>query len=91
MNTCCQIIVKGRVQGVGFRWFTEAEANKFGLKGYVKNRFDGDVEIEVEGEKEIIEQFIKQIKIGNRISRVDDVHLDWSECTDRYSNFQIKY
>ncbi len=91
MNTCCQIIVKGRVQGVGFRWFTEAEANKFGLKGYVKNRFDGDVEIEVEGEKEIIGQFIEQIKIGNRVSRVDDVHLEWSQWEDRYSNFQIKF
>lgn len=91
MNTCCQINVTGRVQGVGFRWFTEAEANKFGLKGYVKNKFNGDVEIEVEGEKEIIEQFIKQIKIGNRVSHVAKVFLDWSECEEKYKDFQIKY
>ena len=91
MNIRCQILVKGRVQGVGFRWFTEAEANKFGLKGYVKNCFDGDVEIEVEGEKEIIEAFVKQLRIGNRLSRIENIFLDWGDCESKYDNFQIKF
>ncbi|MFZ5518603.1 MAG: acylphosphatase [Candidatus Zhuqueibacterota bacterium] len=91
MNSCCHIIVKGRVQGVGFRWFVETEVRKFGLHGYVKNRPDGDVETEVEGEREIIEAFIAQLKLGNRISRVDHVVLDWSDCQGKYRDFQIRF
>ncbi|CUT02300.1 Acylphosphatase, partial [Candidatus Kryptonium thompsonii] len=47
---CAHIIVKGLVQGVGFRWFVQKHANHLGLKGWTRNLSNGDVEIEVEGE-----------------------------------------
>jgi len=46
MEVCAKMIVKGRVQGVGFRWFVQQRAEKFGVSGYVKNLDNGDVGIE---------------------------------------------
>ena len=61
MKAMADIIVKGIVQGVGFRWFVEREAKMFGLMGYVKNLHSGEVEIVVEGE----DDFIKELIITN--------------------------
>ena len=91
MQAAAHIIVKGLVQGVGFRWFVEREASKLGLVGYVKNLYSGDVECELEGERGLIEELIKQLGIGNRSSRVTDVQVEWQECTDKYRHFQIRF
>lgn len=91
MKTAAHIIVKGLVQGVGFRWFVEREAKQLGLKGYVKNLFNGDVEVEVEGERGLIEDLIKQLRVGNRSSRVTDVLVSWQEYQDKHSNFRIAF
>lgn len=91
MKVAAHIIIKGLVQGVGFRWFVEREARKLGLNGYVKNLYTGDVECEVEGERGFIEELIRQLRIGNRASRVSDIQIGWSECTDKYENFQIRF
>ncbi len=91
MKAGAHIIVKGLVQGVGFRWFVEREAKLLGLKGYVKNLFNGNVEVEVEGEKVIIEELIKQLRVGNRSSRVTDVQVDWQENEDKYNGFRITF
>ncbi len=85
------ILVKGLVQGVGFRWFVEREAEKLGLRGYVKNLYSGDVEIEVEGEKNVIQELIKIVKIGNRSSDVKNVLVDWRDFEDKYQSFQIRF
>jgi len=60
------IIVSGIVQGVGFRYFIYRKAVELGLRGYVKNLFDGNVEIVVEGEKDKIQILIEHAKIGPR-------------------------
>lgn len=91
MNTSAHIIVKGLVQGVGFRWFVQREANELGLTGYVKNLYNSDVEVAVEGEKGLIEELITQLKVGNRSSHVTDVHVSWLEYEDKYSNFRITF
>jgi acylphosphatase len=91
MKTCAHIIVKGLVQGVGFRWFVQREANELGLTGYVKNLYNGDVEVEVEGERGLIEELIRQLRAGNRSSHVTDVHVSWLEYEDKYSNFRITF
>jgi len=91
MKTGAHIIVRGFVQGVGFRWFVEREANQLGLNGYVKNLFNGDVEVKVEGERGLIEDLIKQLKVGNRSSHVTDVKVSWLENEDKYSNFRIAF
>ncbi|NOZ61230.1 MAG: acylphosphatase [Calditrichaeota bacterium] len=91
MEISAHIIVKGLVQGVGFRWFVEREANKLNLKGFVRNLPNGDVETEVEGEKGFVDEFVQQLKIGNPMSRVNDVIVTPGEFTGKYSDFQIRF
>ena len=67
------IFFYGRVQGVGFRYYAVQKANQLGLTGWVKNLYDGSVEMEVEGQEELIDQLI--IFLQNRtyiwIERID--------------------
>ncbi len=91
MNVGAHIIVKGLVQGVGFRWFVEREAKKLGLVGYVRNLPTGQVEIEVEGDRSLIEELIARVKVGNRLARVVDLDIDWLEARGRYTNFNITF
>ena len=86
-----RIKVTGIVQGVGFRWFVRDEAQIRGLTGTVENLADSSVEIRVEGEREVIDQLIQSLKVGNRISRVDTCHIDWVEPTGKYNNFRILF
>jgi acylphosphatase len=67
------VIVQGRVQGVFFRKTTLEEAERLGLTGFVKNRPDGAVEIEAEGEEEALEAFLAFCRRGPQHARVDDV------------------
>lgn len=91
MKAGAHIIVKGLVQGVGFRWFVEREANELGLAGYVKNLFNGDVEVEVEGERGLIEELIKRLRVGNRSSHVTDVQVSWLEYENKFDRFRIAF
>lgn len=63
-------VVSGRVQGVGFRWSTEAEARRLGLTGWVRNTYDGTVETEFEGTDEAVEAMVTWLRSGPRWSRV---------------------
>lgn len=84
------ILVSGLVQGVGFRYFIYRKATELGLKGYVKNLFDGNVEIVVEGDKGKILVLIDYAKIGPRAAHVKDVRVQWEEEKNEFDNFQIK-
>ena len=66
-------LVKGRVQGVGFRWFVQREAAEIGLRGWVRNTPDGHVEVLAAGEPEQLEDLMKLLGQGSRGSRVDEV------------------
>ena len=65
--------VYGRVQGVGFRYYTNKRATELGIQGFVKNRPDGSVYIEAEGEEDSLETFISWCNIGPQWARVSDV------------------
>lgn len=65
--------IKGRVQGVGFRYFVLRLANHFGVKGYVMNCPDGDVYVEAEADVFVLNQFIEQCKLGPAYSDVRNV------------------
>lgn len=67
------ILVTGRVQGVGFRWFAKRTACGLGLAGYARNRADGGVELEVQGEEAAVEQFVDAMSAGPGYARVDAV------------------
>ncbi len=66
-------LVKGRVQGVGFRWFVHREAAEIGLRGWVKNTDDGHVEVVAAGDAEQIAELREALQQGSRGSRVDAV------------------
>ena len=66
-------LVKGRVQGVGFRWFVQREAAELGLRGWVRNTDDGHVEVLARGEPDQLEDLQLALSKGSRGSRVDEV------------------
>lgn len=91
MDVGAHIIVTGLVQGVGFRWFVEREARKLGLTGYVRNLYTGEVEVVVEGNREMIEELIDVLRVGNRASRVVDVRVTWQKFENKYHDFRITF
>ena len=71
-----RINIYGKVQGVGFRYSALQKANEMGIFGFVKNRTDGSVYIEADGETEILEHFILWLKNEPSWSRVDEVKVN---------------
>jgi acylphosphatase len=71
------VFVHGRVQGVGFRAATAAEAVRRGLAGWVRNRFDDSVEVVAEGEELPLQEFLSFLRLGPRLARVDRIVVDW--------------
>jgi acylphosphatase len=86
-----QIMVSGRVQGVGYRAFAARVAAKNGLVGGVRNREDGRVEVEVEGPKAVIETVLHELRAGPPAARVTQIETNWSPATERFSSFSIWY
>jgi len=85
-------LIRGRVQGVGFRWFVHREASELGLRGWVRNTDDGAVEVVVTGPPEDLDELRAELKKGSRGSRVDKViehELDESEATN-LRDFEIQ-
>lgn len=83
--------VIGRVQGVGFRYFTELVAQGTGLSGYVMNCSDGSVEALAEGEREALEQFLRQLKRGPSGARVERVEEAWGPYTGQFTGFGVRF
>lgn len=71
--TRLHVLVRGRVQGVGFRWFVREAADALDLAGTVRNRPDGAVEVEAEGSAEAIERLRRELAIGPRGAHVEAV------------------
>ena len=89
-NVRAHVLVSGLVQGVGFRYFVFNRAINLGLVGFVQNIFTGEVEIDVEGNRSSVEEFIKEVKVGPRIAHVKDLKIEWLTCTNSYTNFDIR-
>ena len=85
------IMVSGRVQGVGYRFFTETAAQKFGIKGWSKNLPDGRVQLEVEGSRDAVQKFIEELRVGPRMARVAGVEVTWMPHRGKYDNFYISF
>ena len=84
------MIVKGRVQGVNFRYYVLRKANELGVNGYVRNLKDGDVEILAQGTRDSIDKLIEFIKGNPGSSFVTDIKLNWEKPETYFGNFQIK-
>lgn len=85
------IYVSGKVQGVGYRDFTQRRAADLQLKGYARNLADGRVEIEVEGERAMVEELIQLLWKGPPRSKVTSVDVSWGPPSSRFHAFSIRY
>ena len=82
--------VYGKVQGVMFRYFALDTAEKPGLTGWVRNKFDRRVEVMAEGEKENLKKFIRQLERGPERSDVERVDEEWLPATGEYKKFRVR-
>ena len=89
MRVARRLIISGRVQGVGFRYFTRETAAREGVKGRVRNLPDGRVEAYVEGESEAVTRVERALRQGPRGARVDAVEVDAEEPSGAYRGFEI--
>ena len=83
-------VVSGRVQGVGFRFFTEAAAMREGVHGWVRNLPNGSVEARIEGDAEAVERVEAAIRRGPQSSRVDEVIVEEEAPTGRVTGFSVR-
>jgi acylphosphatase len=84
-------IARGRVQGVGYRYFVNDCAQESGITGFVRNQSDGTVMIVAEGNDEILDYFIGRIKAeGNPLIRVEGIEITKSKATGEFSGFGIR-
>jgi acylphosphatase len=86
-----RLLVRGKVQGVGYRAFAARVAAQRGLCGGVRNLDDGRVELEVEGPKDQLLILIEAAKTGPPAARVAAVDVEWSAATGRFVDFQVWY
>lgn len=86
-----KVIIKGFVQGVGFRFFAVRIARDYGIKGYVRNLSDGNVEVVGKGTKENISLFLDALKQGPQEGLVRDVEIYWNFPVKDYKDFHIAF
>ena len=90
-RAAAEMIVEGRVQGVGYRDYVRRRAAGLGLVGYVMNLKDGRVRVHAEGAREVIEDLMRQLEKGPPLSRIDRVTPRWLLPGRRYASFDIRY
>ena len=85
-----QLIVSGRVQGVGFRFSAYDEAKELALAGWVRNLPDGDVEIVAEGSRQNLQMLAAWAHLGPPFGHVTHVREEWFESTGEFTEFRIR-
>jgi acylphosphatase len=84
------IKITGRVQGVAFRYYARSMASRLGVKGWIRNVINGDVEVMIEGNKESVTRMIEWCKEGPRMAYVEDLTVSWLPYTGEFLDFNIK-
>jgi acylphosphatase len=90
MKLARKYLISGRVQGVGFRFFTERVANQLGILGYVKNCYDGKVEVYAIGDADSLDEFKRHLAEGPRSARVTSVQETDEAVHKEYTDFMIE-
>jgi len=85
-----RFIVRGRVQGVGFRWFVEREAHILGIAGWVRNNPDSSVEVFAVGSRDQLSGLRSRLREGPRAARVDNVEEFEAKPTSGLTSFRIE-
>ena len=83
-------VVRGLVQGVGFRWFVQRKAAERELLGWVTNATDGSVHILAQGSRDDLEALIADVRKGPRSAMVHDVTVEWNNPSGEYHTFEIR-
>jgi acylphosphatase len=83
--------VKGIVQGVNFRYDTQARARRLSLTGWVRNRADGSVEVLAEGPRPALDQLLDYLHHGPPSASVTDVRTEWVAATGEFKRFDIRF
>ena len=86
-----EAIVRGRVQGVSFRYYTQKEAQRLGITGWIRNQPDGSVMTIAEGEEPVLTAFVQFLHHGPPAARVSDVNWSWQEATGEFRAFEVSY
>ena len=82
--------MRGKVQGVSFRYFVVEKARSLGLKGYVTNLPDpNSLEVVAEGGREAVEELLGHVRVGPPWARVDETEACWSEASHAYPDFRV--
>ena len=89
MVPCVHLVVRGRVQGVGFRYFVLSRADPMGIAGWVRNRADGAVEVEAEGPRPELERLVAAVTHGPAGAQVTAVEQEWSERVPCHRGFRV--
>ncbi len=89
--TAAEIVVEGRVQGVGYRDFVHRQAGRLGLAGFVMNLNDGRVRARAEGRREVIEEFVRVLEKGPPLASVSAVNVQWVPPTGRFAGFDVRF
>lgn len=85
------VLIIGRVQGVWYRSTTKQKAEQLGIKGWVKNTSDGDVEAVFEGDEELVDEMVKWCYVGSELSKVKDVQINSEKYSGEFKDFKIVY
>jgi acylphosphatase len=85
-----RFVVRGRVQGVGFRWFVEREAHILGIAGWVRNNADGSVEVQAQGTRDQLLGLRSRLREGPRAARVDEVEESDARLISGLGSFRIE-
>ncbi len=83
--------VSGWVQGVGFRYFVIDNAVVNGLRGYVRNESNGDVEVVAQGPRSGLERLLTLLRRGPSAAHVTEVRVNWGQPTEHFSGFNIRW
>jgi acylphosphatase len=82
--------ITGRVQGVGFRNFTQRRARRLGVSGWVRNENDGSVRLEAEGPRSALEDLLEAVHDGPRTAFVESVDAEWTDAVDEFDTFRVR-
>lgn len=85
------ILVEGLVQGVGFRYFVKTNAERYNIKGFVKNLNSGDVYIEAEGTEQTMQEFLQQVKRGPRVAHVRKMTVEKMDDLKNFTKFEVTF
>lgn len=89
-QTRLHAIVEGRVQGVGYRAFAIRKAEELGLTGWVRNKWDGSVEVVAEGERSTLDKFVAALFVGPASAYVTRITPEWLAATGEFARFSAR-